>query len=57
MIRLIPTGRGSYVRTGSIALAELLRRYDLAKQAGPEFVSMSRNALILSYVSERGDEA
>ncbi|RUU93370.1 hypothetical protein EOB59_03460 [Mesorhizobium sp. M7A.F.Ca.MR.176.00.0.0] len=27
---LIPTGRGSYVPAGSISLAELLRRYDMA---------------------------
>ncbi|MET3521479.1 hypothetical protein [Mesorhizobium abyssinicae] len=44
MTRLVPTGRGSYVRAGSITLAELLRRYDLAAERG--FTTMTRCEVI-----------
>lgn len=47
MTRLIPTGRGSYVRAGTIPLAELLRRYDLA--AG--HTTMPRDAVIAAFSS------
>lgn len=46
MTTLIPTGRGSYVPTGSISLAELLlRRYDLADGHR----TMAREAVIAAF--------
>jgi hypothetical protein len=44
--RVIPTGRGSYIRPGQVSLAELLRRYDLAH---PEHTIMPREAVIAAY--------
>lgn len=47
MSTLIPTGRGSYVRAGTISLAELLRRYDLANGHR----TMTREAVIAAFVA------
>jgi hypothetical protein len=44
--RLIPTGRGSYVRPGKISLAQLLRRYNLAHS---EHTIMPRETVIAAY--------
>lgn len=46
MIALIPTGRGSYVRGGTISLAEPMRRYDLANGHR----TMTREAVIAAFV-------
>lgn len=55
-VRTTPTGRGTAVRAGTVSLAELLRRYDLAKETNPDFVSMSRKALIAKYHVEGGQQ-
>ncbi|ESY70017.1 hypothetical protein X742_05770 [Mesorhizobium sp. LNHC232B00] len=48
MRALIPTGRGSYMRAGTITLAELLRRYDMA-DGGHQ--TMTREAVIAAFVA------
>ncbi|MBB6407447.1 hypothetical protein [Mesorhizobium sangaii] len=47
MSALIPTGRGSYVRAGTISLTELLRRYDMAEGHR----TMTREAVIAAFVA------
>lgn len=44
--RLIPTGRGNYIRPGAVSLAELLRRYD---RAHPKHTVVPRETVIAAY--------
>lgn len=47
MTTLVPTGRGSFAKAGTISLAEMLRRFDMAEGHR----TMTREAVVAAFMA------